>query len=136
MRCAARWGPRVALELARLGGSDRVLSLPELGGYGLLLQLSDPRELVRFAEHALAPLREYDERKSAQLIATTRAYLDNGMSIARTAKVLYAHQNTVGLRLKKMEELAGISLQEPESWLQLKVALMADDVLGEAVATS
>ena len=61
-----------ALELARLHGADRVVTLPDLGVYGLLLQLNDPRELVRFADHALAPLRKYDERKNAQLVSTLR----------------------------------------------------------------
>jgi DNA-binding PucR family transcriptional regulator len=54
------------------------------------------------------------------------------MNVGRTAAALFVHQNTVGLRLKKVEEVAGISLQQPESWLQLKVALMAADVLGGA----
>jgi DNA-binding PucR family transcriptional regulator len=108
------------------------VTLPNLGVYGLLLQLNDPRELVRFADHTLAPLRKYDERKNAQLVSTVRTYLEQGMSVNRTAAALFVHQNTVGLRLKKVEEVAGISLQEPESWLQLKVALMATDVLGGA----
>jgi GAF domain-containing protein len=123
---------RGALELARLQGADRVVTLPDLGVYGLLLQLNDPHELVRFADHTLGPLRKYDERKNAQLVSTVRAYLEQGMNVGRTAAALFVHQNTVGLRLKKVEEVAGISLQQPESWLQLKVALMAADVLGGA----
>lgn len=123
---------RAALELARLKGADRVVTLPDLGVYGLLLQLNDPHELVRFADHALGPLRKYDERKNAQLVSTVRAYLEQGMNIGRTAAALFVHQNTVGLRLKKVEEVTGISMQQPESWLQLKVALMAADVLGGA----
>jgi GAF domain-containing protein len=123
---------RAALELARLHGANRVLTLPDLGVYGLLLQLNDPRELVRFSDHTLDALRTYDKRKNAQLISTVRAYLDQGMNVGRTAAALFVHQNTVGLRLKKVEEVAGISLQEPESWLQLKLALMAADVLGGA----
>jgi GAF domain-containing protein len=126
---------RGALELARLQGSDRVVTLPDLGVYGLLLQLNDPHELVRFADHTLGPLRKYDERKNAQLVSTVRAYLEQGMNVGRTAAALFVHQNTVGLRLKKVEEVAGISLQQPESWLQLKVALMAADVLGGAQPT-
>ncbi|MGB8405825.1 MAG: helix-turn-helix domain-containing protein, partial [Mycobacterium sp.] len=127
---AAMGTARAALELARLHGSDRVVTLPDLGVYGLLLQLNDPHELVRFSDHTLEALRKYDERKNAQLVATVRAYLDQGMSVGRTATALFVHQNTIGLRLKKVEEIAGLSLQQPESWLQLKLALMAADVLG------
>jgi DNA-binding PucR family transcriptional regulator len=123
---------RAALQLARLQGANRVVTLPDLGVYGLLLQLNDPHELVRFADHTLGALRKYDDRKKAQLISTLRTYLERGMNVGRTAAALFVHQNTVGLRLKKIEEVAGISLQEPESWLRLKLALMAADVLGGA----
>jgi DNA-binding PucR family transcriptional regulator len=98
----------------------------------LLLQLNDPRELARFAEHTLAPLRDYDERKNGLLVRTVRTYLAQRMNVARTAAELYVHPNTVGLRLKRVEELTELSLQQPESLLHLKVALMADDVLGIA----
>ena len=123
---------RAALQLARLQGADRVVTLPDLGVYGLLLQLNDPHELVRFADHTLGALRKYDDRRKTQLIPTLRTYLEQGMNVGRTAATLFVHQNTVGLRLKKIEEVAGISLQQPESWLQLKLALMAADVLGGA----
>ncbi|MET7999297.1 GAF domain-containing protein [Amycolatopsis sp. NPDC005232] len=121
---------RGAMELARLRGADRTITLPDLGVYGLLLQLNDPTELVRFATQVLAPLREYDQRKNTQLVDTVRSYLDHGMNVTRTATALFVHPNTIGLRLKKVEELAGVALQQPESLLRLKVALMADDVFG------
>lgn len=121
---------RGALELARLHGSDRTVTLPDLGVYGLLLQLNDPRELVKFIEHTLHPLREYDERKKATLVPTLRVFLDQGMNVARTAGELFVHPNTVALRLKRVEDLIAISVQQPEDLLRLKVALMAEEVLG------
>lgn len=123
---------RGALELARLHGADRTVTLPDLGVYGLLLQLNDPTELVRFAGRVLDPLREHDERKNTGLLDTVRVYLDQAMSVARTASELFVHPTTVGLRLKRVEELIDVSLHEPEALLRVKVALMADDVLGGA----
>lgn len=121
---------RGALDLALLRGRDRTVSLPELGVYGLLLQLDDPEELRRFAEHVLAPLREHDDRRGAQLVQTIRTYLDRGASVARTAEDLYVHPNTISLRLKRIEELTGMVLARSESLLHFTVALMASDVLG------
>jgi DNA-binding PucR family transcriptional regulator len=54
------------------------------------------------------------------------------MSTSRTAAALYVHPNTVGLRLKRVEELTGSSLTQPDALLQLKAALMAEDVVGHA----
>lgn len=120
---------RGAVELARLdGGPGRTITLPDLGVYGLLLQLEDPRELVGFAERVLAPLREYETRKGISLVETLRTYLDHGLSTTRTAAALYLHTNTVALRLKRIEELIGRPLTQPEALLQLTAALMAQDV--------
>ena len=122
---------RGALGLAQLRqAANRTVTLSDLGVYGLLLQLDDPGELLRFADRILAPLRNYDARKDFSLVRTLRAYLDNGLSTKRTADTLYLHPNTVGLRLKKIEELVGVSLARPDALLQLQAALMAEDVVG------
>ncbi|MFC7510584.1 PucR family transcriptional regulator [Streptomyces thermocarboxydus] len=124
---------RGALELAQLrGGRDRTVTLSELGVYGLLLQLDDPRELIRYADRVLAPLRAYDSRRDAALIETLRTYLEQDLNTARTAAALYVHPNTVGLRLKRIEELLGSPLSQPETLLQVQAALMTEDVLGHA----
>jgi DNA-binding PucR family transcriptional regulator len=75
-------------------------------------------------------LRSYDARKDLSLVSTLRTYLDNDLSTRRTADALYLHPNTVGLRLKKIEELVGVSLAQPDALLQLQAALMAEEVIG------
>ena len=122
---------RGALGLAQLRkAADRTITLPDLGVYGLLLQLEAPRELGRFADRMLGPLRDHDARKELSLVRTLRTYLDNELSTRRTAESLYLHPNTVGLRLRKIEELLDVSLGQPEALLHLKAALMAEDVVG------
>jgi sugar diacid utilization regulator/GAF domain-containing protein len=122
---------RGALGLAQLRQTgNRTVTLSDLGVYGLLLQLDDPGELLRFADRILAPLRDHDARKDSSLVRTLRTYLDNDLSTRRTADVLYLHPNTVGLRLRKIEELVNVSLAQTDALLQLRAALMAEDVVG------
>lgn len=121
---------RGVLELARLQGvRNRTITLPNLGFYGLLLQLDEPAVLSEFAERTLAPLRRYDEAKNTDLVATLRAYFAHHLNTAATAGALFVHPNTVGLRLKKIESLLTLSLANPEALLQVKAALMTDEVL-------
>ncbi|MCX6467150.1 MAG: helix-turn-helix domain-containing protein, partial [Pseudonocardiales bacterium] len=128
---------RGALELAQLrGGLDRTFTVPDLGVYGLLLQLEDPHELVRFADGVLAPLRRHDDHRDMALVATLRTYLEQGTSTSRTAAALYLHPNTVGLRLRRIEELIGVRLADPEALLQFQAAFMAEDVTGSAWGSS
>jgi sugar diacid utilization regulator len=122
---------RGAVELSQLrGGRDVSVTLADLGVYGLLLQLEDTRELVRFAEGLLRPLREHDAARGTSLLETVSTHLRHDLSTAATAAALYVHPNTVGLRIRRAEELLGLSLSDVESLAQIKVALMADDVLG------
>jgi DNA-binding PucR family transcriptional regulator len=58
-----------------------------------------------------------------------RAYLSNGQDRSATAAELHLHPNTVGLRLKRIETVLGLSLQSPQSLMQVTAALMVDDVL-------
>ncbi|MFF8910311.1 helix-turn-helix domain-containing protein [Streptomyces olivaceoviridis] len=122
---------RGVLTITRLRGRrDRTVELGDLGVQGLLLQLEDPSELLRFADRVLAPVLDYDRRRRTRLLDTLRTYLAHGLSTARTAEVLFVHPNTVGLRLKRVEELLEVSLTEPDALLQITAALAAIEVNG------
>jgi sugar diacid utilization regulator len=128
---------RGAVELSQLRGRrDVTVTLADLGVYGLLLQLEDTRELSRFADGLLRPLREHDALRGTALLETVTTYLRHDLSTAATAAVLYVHPNTVGLRIRRAEELLGLSLSDVESLAQVKVALMVDDVLAFSPSTA
>lgn len=70
---------------------------------------ADSRSSRMLAER-LGPLRERPE-----LLATTRAYLANGMS----ARSLYVHQNTVPQRLRTIRRLLNRDLTDVVEMLDL-----------------
>lgn len=116
-----------ALDLRRRNrGREAVLSLAELGVYQFLLQVRRPQELATYAASLLDPLRAADR---AALLPTLRTYLENGLSTAETAKLLYVHVNTVAYRIRRISETLGLDLRDPEVLLNLRFALMIDDVL-------
>lgn len=106
-----------------------VVALDDLGAAGLLLQVDDVGELARFVEARLRPLREHDAQRGGALEATVRAYLRHDLSTARTAAALFVHPNTVGLRVRRAEQLLGYSLTEVGSLAELVLAVRADEVL-------
>ncbi|MGO4760552.1 PucR family transcriptional regulator, partial [Streptomyces sp. 2MCAF27] len=120
---------RGMLTLTQLrGGRDRTGELGDLGVHGLLLQLEDPSELLRFADRTLSPILDYDRRRGTRLLHTLRTYLAHELSTARTAEALFVHPNTVSLRLKRIEDLLDVNVAQPDSLLQLTAALAAADV--------
>jgi DNA-binding PucR family transcriptional regulator len=110
---------------------DRIVSLDSIGAYRLLLQVKRPQELQSFAESMLGTVHVYDRKHQTQLGATLRAYMANRCNVSVTAKALHVHPNTVAYRLRRVEELLGIDLSDPQAMLHLQLALMIERILGE-----
>ena len=115
---------RESLELmARLGRRDLIVDGRALGPYRLLLKASDPDELHAFSARTLGPLLDLDRRTGSDLVATVRAYLEEGGVRRRAAARLFVHVNTVVYRLERIERALGRSLADPELVFELTLAL-------------
>jgi putative methionine-R-sulfoxide reductase with GAF domain len=117
----------VRIHLAH-GGEPRALTLGNLGILGLLLQLDRPDELVAYVDRTLGPLRAHDHAKSSALVDTLRSYLEHQCSVSATGQALFVHPNTVKMRLRKIETLLAIDLDRSDDLLDLRTALIVDDV--------
>lgn len=66
------------------------------------------------------------ENSGRDLTKTLLAYLDAESSITETAAVLGIHRNTVSERIKKIESVLDVSLDDPETRLALHLATRAE----------
>jgi sugar diacid utilization regulator len=122
---------RGAVGISQISGvQDATVALHDLGVYGLLLQLEDPRELARFAGDVLGPLHKHDAARNTSIAETLRAYVQNNLNTARTAEVLYVHPNTVALRIRRAEGLLNRSLANAADLVHVTTALMVEEVAG------
>ena len=110
---------------------DRVVALDEIGAYRLLLQVKRPRELESFAQSVLGTVHVYDEQHQTKLVSTLRGYMAQRCNVALTAKLLHVHANTVAYRLRRIEELLGVDLDDPQALLHVQLALMIEGILGD-----
>lgn len=96
-----------ALDAADRNGATGVHEFTELG----LLPAISSDTAVTEALHRryLAPLG--DTGSAAEIADTLHAYLEEGRHVARTAERLFVHPNTVRYRIKRFEELTGVSLR-------------------------
>ncbi|HXM73406.1 MAG TPA: PucR family transcriptional regulator ligand-binding domain-containing protein [Candidatus Dormibacteraeota bacterium] len=114
--------------LARFKRWGQVVAVPELGLTGLLAAVTDER-LVDYSRRHLGPLIEHDTARKGNLVATLRAYLETGEQ-QQAAQRLRVHPNTLRYRLDRIREISGLDLEDPETRLNLAVALRVQALLG------
>ncbi|MDX2160751.1 MAG: helix-turn-helix domain-containing protein [bacterium] len=112
-----------ALDLARRLQTDTPLYIGDLGVYQLILGLNDRDKLTQFCERTLGTLIEYDKRQQADLIKTLEAFFACHGNLSETAKILIVHRNTLLYRMNRINEIAQIDLERPETRLALHLAL-------------
>lgn len=83
-----------------------------------------PTKDVRyFCEKTLKVLAYPTDSSIVELRKTLKAFLAYNCEITKTASELFLHRNTIKYRIKQCEELLGLSVQNPENSLTLRVAL-------------
>jgi PucR family transcriptional regulator, purine catabolism regulatory protein len=114
--------------LARFKRWGQVVAVPELGLTGLLAAVTDER-LVDYIRRHLGPLVEHDAARKGSLVPTLRAFLETGEQ-QEAAKRLRVHPNTLRYRLDRIREISGVDLEDPETRLNMAVALRVQALLG------
>lgn len=95
----------------------------ELGVHRLLLALDGHPELGAFYDETLAAIDRYDRDNRSELLPTLEAFFAADNSLAETASRLHLHRNTVAYRLRRIEQISGHQLADPETRLALHLGL-------------
>lgn len=78
-------------------------------------------EIESFANDILSPLRS-EKAQNNDLEKTLFTYIKSDKSVIETAEKLHIHKNTLYHRLKKIEELLQLELNNPDDFLQILLA--------------
>ncbi|WP_028783891.1 helix-turn-helix domain-containing protein [Thalassobacillus devorans] len=81
-----------------------------------------PEDIDMFLHETLAPLWTEGDKHS-DLFHTLCTYVQNNRSMAVTAKDLHIHTNTLYHRIKKIEELLNITLNEYKDYLKVQLSV-------------
>lgn len=120
-----------AIEIGRvIKGKGNITDFEELGIYRLLYS-SERSEMDEFLHEIYFPLQHYDQEHKTELVKTLKMYFRCGGNISRIAREMYTHYNTVVYRLSRIQEIAGIDLDDPEQRLNLHVALKIALIQGQ-----
>ena len=76
-------------------------------------------EILEYCNNKLAKLEEYDHANGTFLQETLLSYYMNGFNSAKTAEVLFIHRNSLNYRLKKIEELLELEINDYMEYLDI-----------------
>jgi len=85
--------------------------------------------MYTFYEETIGTLVDYDEKKGSNLKYTLEVYLQCGQNTQSTADKLFIHRHTLRYRLKRIEEIAGVNLQQSDHVFNLQIGLKLHKLL-------
>jgi purine catabolism regulator len=91
----------------------------------LLHDLRDAPEIDAFVDEQLGPLLADGSPRTRALLDTLEAYLAAGGRKAQAARALHLERQSLYLRLRRIEEVLGVSLEDEDAVLGLHLALRA-----------
>ncbi|MET9533491.1 MULTISPECIES: PucR family transcriptional regulator [unclassified Streptomyces] len=112
-----------ALSVARRRG--RVLVEHEELATGSVVPLLADDAVRAFADGMLRPLHEHDATGRGDLVASLRAWLAHHGQWDAAAADLGVHRHTLRYRMRRVEEILGRSLDDPDVRMELWLALKA-----------
>lgn len=126
--CGLSLAGREAVCAVDVGG--RVRGPGSLTAYGEIFVLDyasrmvdDPR-LGGLYDRVPSRLRTFDESERGELLPTLEAFLDEG-SINAAAERMKVHRNSLTYRLKRIQEITRVDLDDPETRFLVQLALHA-----------
>ncbi len=122
---------REAELLAELGSGPEPQPRGQDETYRLLIGvlLRDRGELQQLRDRTITPLADYDARHDTELLVTLRAFLAHDGSTTETAEAMRLHRHTVGYRLARVHEVAGLSPYESDGRERLSLGIKAHQIL-------
>jgi sugar diacid utilization regulator len=109
---------------ARLGsslwGGNQVVHYDDLGVYRVLAAAEADDDVIG---PALQRIIDYDARHGTEFVPTLGAYFDCMGRLQAAAAQLNLHRNTLQYRIQRIQQLVGVSLDDPDSRLALELGL-------------
>lgn len=113
--------------------TEGIFSYQELGIFQFLDVLYEKRKLENYQNHCIEQLKAYDAKHKSNLLETIDLYLQYDSNINEAAEALHVHPNTLNYRLKRITEITGLNLKDPNQkttlYLDLKIESLRDSIL-------
>ncbi len=111
------------LRVNKIWGTSAVTLFEDLGLYQFLTALRSFPETETYCQSTLGALREYDEKRKAELLDTLNAFFMCHGNISLAAAGLQIHRNTLTYRLNRIAEITHLDLDDADVRFGLQLAI-------------
>jgi purine catabolism regulator len=119
-----------AVKVSRLiDEGKKVCNFEDLGPYRFLYELRVSKDMQSFHQEIVGKIKLYDSQNNINLMETLEIYFANDGNLRNTAKALHMHKNSVIYRIKKIEEITGLDLRNPEDRFNLQLGIKLDKIV-------
>jgi sugar diacid utilization regulator len=113
--------------LSRRDIGTRVVHIEDVRAHAVLLELLElAAERPGLLAGKLSNLAEHDRREGTSYVSSLRAYLDCRADVSEAARRIGVHPNTLRYRVRRLVEISGLDLDDPDERLvtefQLRMA--------------
>lgn len=122
------------IRLTQLQEKSSFFQYKDIGAYSIILALYDNPIIKSFHQEMLGPLYVYDQMNGTDYVQFLRIFLEENGSVNRISKKLFLHRNTVNYKIRKLESLLGIDLNDHFAKTNLSIALMIENVLKQNIS--
>jgi hypothetical protein len=121
-----RTADRVLRALAEGESESSVATATDIRSRVVLLEWAENREITgSLPPGPVEAMIEYDAKNSTEYARSVLTFLDAFGEAIRAANALMVHENTLRYRVRRVQELFGIDLKDPDTrlvtWLQLRL---------------
>lgn len=98
----------------------------DLGIYRFLLQLKKWGDESGYENERIAKLKKYDKENQTNLLETLETFLDTAGKVNLTSQRLHIHINTLSYRLRRIEEIIEVNLEDQNQRTSLYLDMKLD----------
>lgn len=109
-----------------IDGTKKVCYFEDLGPYRFLYELKESEDMHSFHREMVGAIKFYDSQNNSNLMETLELYFANDGNLRNTAEALHMHKNSVIYRIKKIEEITGLDLRNPDDRFNLQLGMKLD----------
>ncbi len=86
-------------------------------------------ELRSYMLYEVTLLKQYDKDYNTELILTLKSFLNNNRNATKTSEILHIHRSTFFYRIKKIEDLFNLSINDSKAMFLLELSFAIDEYI-------